>query len=52
LVREVEKREEKGRMSATNAFGECFANVFDDNKWLEKARHKGEIFFGPKERKG
>jgi hypothetical protein len=32
-------------MSATNAFGECFANVFDDNKRLEKVRHKVEIFF-------
>jgi hypothetical protein len=43
MVREVEKREEKGRMSATNAFGECFANVFDDNKGLENVRQKVEI---------
>ena len=32
-------------MSGTNAFGECFANVFDDNKGLENIRQKIEIFF-------
>jgi hypothetical protein len=38
-------------MSATNAFDECFANVFDDNKGLENGRYNVEIFFDQTNRK-